>query len=226
MFGVLSRRSVHVIVAAALVLLSAPAHARHHRKHKQPTPLAGAFDYYVLSLSWSPEHCAAGARHADDPQCATPRRYGFVLHGLWPQYESGYPQSCATGVSLSSTTVDSMLDVMPNPQLVRHEWSKHGTCSGLTPEAYFATARTAYTAVKIPAPYNAPPTAFQTSASDIEQAFRGANAGLEPSETAVLCAGKFLQEVRVCLDKNLHPRPCGRDVRDACKGSIIVRPIK
>ena len=69
-------------------------------------------------------------------------------------------------------------------------------------------------------------TAFQTSASDIEQAFHVANPDLNPSETAVLCAGQFLQEVRVCLDKNLHPRPCGRDVRDACKGSITVRPVK
>jgi ribonuclease T2 len=226
MIGSLNRRWFLVLLAAAAVLLAVPAQARHRKPQPQPGAAAGAFDYYVVSLSWSPQHCATGSRGMHDPQCGLARHYGFVLHGLWPQYERGYPQSCAAGASLSRDVVDGMLDVMPSPDLVRHEWSKHGTCSGLTPETYFATARRAYTAVQVPAAYRDPPTAFQTSVGDIEQAFHHANPDIDPGAMAVLCSGRFLQEVRVCVDRDLRARGCSRDVRDTCDGSITVRPIR
>jgi ribonuclease T2 len=225
MMHVCRNRALQVLLAATL-LAAAPAQARHHEKYRQATGTGGDFDYYVLSLSWSPQHCASRPPTGSDRQCAGPRRYGFVLHGLWPQYEKGYPQTCATGAQVSSTTVDSLLDIMPSPQLVRHEWSKHGACSGLPPAAYFAAARGAFTSVKIPAAYTAPSDAFQTSTTAIEQAFVSANPGLAPEDVAVLCNGKFLQEVRVCLDKDLHVRRCGRDVRDACRAGVVIRPVR
>lgn len=226
MMMVLKSHSLCIVAVALALLTAATAEARHHKKHSKPSPVAGTFDYYVMSLSWSPEHCAARSSGRDALQCGTPRHYGFVLHGLWPQYENGYPESCSTHTTLSSAVVESMLDVMPSPELVRHEWAKHGTCSGQTPDAYFAAARTGFAAVKIPVPYSNPTTAFQTSVSDIEQAFHGANPTVDPGGMAVLCSGRFLQEVRVCLDKNLHPRACGHDIRDTCKGNITIRPIK
>jgi len=222
MGGVRTNRSFHALVAAMLALCATPAQARHH-KHKPGPP---GFDYYVLSLSWSPQHCAGGLKRAGDLQCATPRRYGFVLHGLWPQDESGYPQMCASDSTVNARIVDNMLDIMPSRELVRHEWSKHGTCSGLSPDAYFAAARGAFAAVKIPAPYDAPTAAMRTNVGEIEQAFQRANPGLGSDAMAVLCNGKFLQEVRVCLDKELHARHCGRDVRNACHDSVVVRPLR
>lgn len=214
-----------LFAALPAVLLAAPAQAKHRKKHHpKPTPVSGTFDYYVLSLSWSPEHCAEPAGNGD-LQCGAERKFAFVLHGLWPQFEKGFPQSCSN-VKLSSAIRDSMLDIMPSTKLVEHEWSKHGTCSGLAPDAYFATARQAFTGVKLPAPYQDPPAAFQTNVGEVEQAFAGANPDLDAQKIAVQCKGKFLQEVRVCLDKDLHPRACGHDVKDGCGGQITVRPVK
>jgi len=218
---------LRVVLSILLVgVLTAPAYAKHKKKpHKTPTPVAGAFDYYVMSLSWSPEHCAEPAGSGDALQCNSARKFGFVLHGLWPQFEKGFPQSCSK-VPLSDATRDSMLDIMPSKKLVQHEWEKHGTCSGLTPDAYFAGARTAFTSVKIPALFQDPPNAFSTTVSKVEQGFSDANPAFHSDGIAVLCAGKFLQEVRVCLDKDLHPRACGHDVKDHCKKGITVRPVK
>ena len=122
-----------------LLALAVPALA-----HDERTDVAGRFDYYVLSLSWSPQYCADAPGDRDRRQCGSGRRYAFVLHGLWPQNERGFPQSCAEGGTLPRALVDDMLDVMPSPSLVRHEWATHGTCSGLTADAYFAAARRAF----------------------------------------------------------------------------------
>lgn len=46
---------------------------------------AGDFDYYVLSLSWSPTWCALEGDERGSPQCDADRDLGWVLHGLWPQ---------------------------------------------------------------------------------------------------------------------------------------------
>jgi ribonuclease T2 len=119
-----------------------------------------------------------------------------------------------------------MLDIMPSATLVQHEWAKHGTCSGLSPEAYFEEARMAFTAVTIPASYRDPLTVVSTAPRNIKDAFREANPSLTADRIAVLCKGKFLQEVRICLAKDLEPRSCGRAVRDNCGDTVIVRPVK
>jgi ribonuclease T2 len=214
------------IMLFSLVVLARPAEAKHRKKHHPAQPSTStAFDYYVLSLSWSPEHCAEPAGHGDTQQCASTRHFAFVLHGLWPQFAAGYPESCSP-TSLSSTVRNSMLDIMPSATLVEHEWAKHGTCSGLPPDEYFERARTAFTGIAIPAAYRDPSGAIVTDTGSIKGAFRSANPNLTADDVAVLCKRKFLQEVRVCLDKDLRPRPCGHDVKDDCRSSVVIRPVK
>ena len=117
---------------------------------------AGKFDFYVMSLSWSPGFCATAAGRNDPLQCGPGSRFAFVLHGLWPQYErGGWPQNCSTEAA-DESLVNSMLTIMPSPRLVAHEWQKHGTCSGLSPKDYFEEATEAFNSVKIPARYQAP----------------------------------------------------------------------
>lgn len=205
-----------------LALLAAPAIARDESRG---TP--GRFDYYVLSLSWSPQHCAGPAGERDDMQCAGPRPYAFVLHGLWPQYERGFPRACGDAGRLSPALVHGMLDVMPSPALVRHEWATHGVCSGLAAPAYFDAARRAFAAVTIPDRFRAPVREVYAAPRAVERDFLRANPSLTAAGVAVLCSGRYLQEVRVCLDRDLRPRPCGADVRDRCRGDeIIVRPLR
>ena len=94
----------------------------------------------------------AGARQqrALTVQCEG-RPFSFVVHGLWPQYERGFPEYCQRpSPRLDRNIMTSMLDLMPAPGLIFNEWDKHGTCSGLGARAYFESIRKARAAVKIP----------------------------------------------------------------------------
>jgi ribonuclease T2 len=98
--------------------------------------MPGQFDYYVLSLSWSPSFCATAAERgrgrAGNAQCGA-RPYSFVVHGLWPQYDKGFPENCQLPAPrLDRSTVAWMLDLMPAPHLIFNECDRHGTCSGQT----------------------------------------------------------------------------------------------
>jgi ribonuclease T2 len=215
------------IILGLVLLLPGPIGARGHH-HRRPSPSKPtAFDYYVLSLSWSPEHCTEQPGGPTDPQCGTDRHYAFVVHGLWPQYDNGgYPQSCSISNHLPAAVVDSTLDIMPSKTLIQHEWQKHGTCSGLAADAYFQRARQAFHAVTIPDRYQRPDTAFRVSAADVRADFGAANPSWPAKSTAVLCTGHFFTEVRVCLSKDLGPRACGAKVSDTCEGQVTVRPVR
>lgn len=185
------------------------------------------FDYYVLSLSWSPEHCSTSAGRGDLQQCGSGRRFGFVVHGLWPQYERGYPQHCGPSGALPQPLANEMLPIMPSARLIRHEWEKHGTCSGLPATEYFQKVRAAFQAVKIPGDYQGPGAPVYVAPRQLKEKFRAANPMTSDRSLAVLCRGRYLQEVRVCLTKDLKPRDCGADIRDRCRApEIILRPVR
>ena len=191
-----------------------------------PTSEQGSFDYYVLSMSWSPQHCST--RGSNEPlQCAGERLYDFVLHGLWPQYEKGYPSDCTTD-PIHRGAVDAMLDIMPSPALVRHEWKKHGTCSGMEPQEYFAKARQAFVSVKVPVQYQQPKVQVVSTPNEVRSRFVKDNPGFPKDSVAAVCSGRFLQEVRVCLTKDLKARACSADVlRNQCRApEIILRPVR
>ena len=195
-----------------------------------PTPARaqepGRFDYYLLALSWSPEYCASRNGARDKLQCVE-RQYGFVTHGLWPQFEKGYPSRCPTSQSVSRATVAGMLDIMPSPALVRHEWTAHGACSGLTPADYYATVRRFYSAVRIPREFQQPAAPVLIEPAALKKRFLEANPALAPASLAVVCSGRNLREVRVCFTREGKPRPCGRDVRDQCTAEkVLLRPVR
>ncbi len=182
----------------------------------------GRFDYYLFTLSWSPEHCSE-ARH-DRSQCGTGRHYSFVVHGLWPQYEKGYPDSCSRSRRVPARIAEEMQDIMPNRHLVEHEWEKHGTCSGLSMQDYFGLIRKQYSEIRIPQEFSDPDRPIEISPDKIRSEFESANPGMH---LAVACKGRYLQEIRICYDRAMRPRECGRQVRSNCRDSkIIVRPVK
>ena len=204
------------------------AFARSHHRRREARAPVGRFDYYVLSLSWSPQHCAEERSDRNDAQCIGPRRYGFIVHGLWPQYgDGGYPRDCSTGHRLPPSVVDRTLDLVPSRDLIRHEWQKHGTCSGFGPDAYFARMRAAFRGIVIPDRYHDPQNAFRVTATSIREEFQAANASLRDADLAVICDGHFLSELRVCLSKDdLTFRNCDRTIRDDCHGEVTVRPLR
>jgi ribonuclease T2 len=215
---------LRLIVIAALALPGSDARSRHKsRGSGQP----GVFDYYVLSLSWSPEHCASLAGARDTVQCAEERRYGFVVHGLWPQYERGFPESCDAPSPVTPANSQRMLPLMPSRQLIQHEWQTHGTCSGLDQITYFDTIQRARGGLRVPAGYTAPVQEINVSPVDVKRKFVAANPGFGEDSVRVLCSGRFLSEVRVCLSKELKPRSCGADLRDTCRvDPVIMRPVR
>ncbi len=183
----------------------------------------GRFDYYVLSLSWSPQYCA-GSHRDDGTQCSRP--YAFVAHGLWPQNERGYPRDCRSRERVSDATIDHMLPLMPSRGLVIHEWRSHGACSGLDADDYFAKVEQAYRSVRIPQRYQSLDRYITVSPAQLKRDFVAANPQLHESGLAVECSGRYLQEVRVCLSRQLQPRDCGVDVEDRCGGSTTLRPVR
>lgn len=191
-----------------------PAHA------VEPQP----FDYWLLALSWSPEYCATEAR-PEDPQCST-RRYGYIVHGLWPQHERGYPGNCPRPARLPQSWINRMLPLMPSPRLIQHEWNKHGACTGWPINRYFETLERAHQGTKIPPAHQNLGRYLSTTRPEIEKLWIGQNPGHRPDSIAVQCSGQYLREVRLCLDKDLRPRSCGPDVRDRCGKQVVLRPQK
>jgi ribonuclease T2 len=202
--------------ALLALILAAPAAAQE----------AGVFDYYVLSLSWSPNWCAL-VGGPDEEQCDPEADHGWILHGLWPQYEVGWPEDCgAVFADPSRRETAGMADIMGSGGLAWHAWNRHGTCSGLSPEGYFELSREAYEAVAFPPGFARLTRAEEVPARAVEEAFLRSNPGLTRDGLTVTCREGHIQEVRICLTRDLEPRACGEDaVRDCTLPDAVLEPI-
>jgi ribonuclease T2 len=209
-------RLAHVALALLLGLSGGSAAAQE----RGGTP--GEFDFYVLALSWSPGFCANTGDRRGSAQCETGRKLGFVVHGLWPQYQRGFPSSCGGAREAPRYAIEEAADLYPDRGLARHEWRTHGTCSGLSPTEYFRAVRRAREKVAIPDPLIALGQAGQTTPQNLERAFAMANPGLRPDMMSVMCRGGALQEVRICMDKDLRGfRTCPEVDRSACRVGAV-----
>ena len=202
---------LRICVLPAILLLSgflvsgAGAQSRRERGERVRP---GQFDYYLLSLSWAPDFCEHAGAERDPQECAPGRRLGFVVHGLWPQLDDGgHPSECAPASPVARDIVQRTLGLIPGEWLIQHEWRDHGTCSGLSAGAYFDTVRRAYEQVVIPPEFRQPDRRVDLSPREIEGKFIAANPRFRDS-LRVECSGGELSEVRVCMTKDLAPRPC------------------
>lgn len=190
---------------------------------------AGDFDYYVLSLSWSAAWCALEGDARDDPQCEPGRKLTFVLHGLWPQHEDGWPSFCRTTErDPTRAQTSAMADLMGGAGLAFYQWKKHGRCSGLSAESYYRTARAAFDSVRIPDLFARVDRPLALPASVIEDAFLEANPGLARDQITITCKDGLIQEARLCLRRDdLTPRRCGEDVlRDCRLTDAVLEPVR
>lgn len=168
---------------------------------------------YTLAISWSPEFCRGGAA-ARDPanlQCnGSIGRFGFVLHGLWPESGAGkYPQWCATTPRPSETELKANLCMTPVPWLLEHEWAKHGSCMASTPAAYFRTASRMWNALRLPDGDRLSRQPGLT-AGDLRRAFAARNPGYPVSAIGIRASnGGWLREIHLCHDRRFRPAPCG-----------------
>jgi ribonuclease T2 len=198
-----------LIVAAALAL-STPAHADGEQ--------AGDFDYYVMALSWSANWCALEGDDRRDPQCDKGRGVTWIVHGLWPQYEAGWPAYCRTVErDPSRGETAAMADVFGGAGSAFYQWKKHGRCSGLSARNYFETAREALESITLPPVFNQLRKDVELPASVVEEAFLEANPGMSRDQITITCADGMIQEARICLTKDLEPRRCGDDTLRDCR---------
>ena len=212
---------------------------RSATKSTAPTPTTGKrikdtpgdFDFYVMSLSWSPDYCA-GSNVNDPQQCDLGKKLAFVLHGLWPQYNRSYPADCSTA-KLPKDAQQKFPNLYPSPKLYTHEWNKHGTCSGLNPEEYLTLSKTLKESIVIPAAYRSPAKAFRTTVDELKAAFVSTNSTVSEDALAVQCSGsgRFLQELRVCFSREGQPIACSKEIQnDAAKScgrtDFLVRNVK
>jgi ribonuclease T2 len=190
------------------------------------------FNYYVLVLSWSPDFCATNAKAANTAQCEVGRKYGFVLHGLWPQHEKGYPESCSN--ERIPNNIKQKCDIFPTVGLCNHEWEKHGTCSNLGAAGYLDFAAKLKNSVVIPEHFKAPDTTVRTSLEKFKADFVANNTAFSNDSIAPYCSGsgRFLKEVFFCFDKDGKSRACSAEVLNrsakscAQKDGFVIRNVR
>jgi len=189
---------------------------------------AGDFDYYVLSLSWSPNWCKQTGDARNSAQCDTGAGFGWVMHGLWPQYEQGWPSYCRTGMGdPSRAQTAGMADIMGTSGSAWHQWKKHGRCSGLSASDYFDTARRAYGAINRPDVFRRLRTSVRLPARVVETAFLRDNPDWGANMLTITCKSGRIQEARLCLTKDLQARNCGVDVvRDCTMTDAAMEPVR
>lgn len=181
-------------------------------------PVAG----YTLALSWSPEYCRTRGR---DPRAAFQcggglGRFGFILHGLWPEAQPGmWPQWCEAA-PLSAETVRRNLCMTPSPDLLAHEWAKHGACMSGSPEGYFKAGAALLRALHYPDMARLS-RRHGLTAGDLRTAFRAAMPFLPAAAIRVKANARgWLEEVHVCYGKDFLPAPC------ADRGAEDAAPLK
>lgn len=220
-------------VAALLALVACAPSEEKSREAKQPpaaestaaVPLGKGFDFYVLSLSWSPSYCEAEGLDANRQQCKAGRPYAFVVHGLWPQFERGFPEDCGTSEpDVSNAAMRGLYDIMPSAGLIRHEWRKHGSCTGLSQADYFRVLRAARARVVIPAEFKHLDGYRVLQPGQAEKAFLQSNPKLAADGVAVTCDRRYLREVRICMTKDLAFRSCADVDRRSCRLDKVVMP--
>ncbi len=208
-------------VAIWICLAVSPAAARSDR--------AGVFDYFVLALSWSPTYCASDAGARDITQCSPGRRFAFVVHGLWPQFQKGWPEFCQTREAwVEEHAITAMLAIMPSRKLIIHEWKKHGACVGVSQADYFRALRLLFDKVRIPARYLSPKADILTTPEQLRTDFVKTNRDLTTDMLSVQCGNARdrarLTELRICLNRRGSFAACGANEANACRARTLVMP--
>ena len=202
--------------------LTATSFAKH-KKNDQPSP--ANFDYYLLTMSWAPEFCATNPKGKSSSECDPKKHYGFVVHGLWPQNNTGaYPHDCGPAQPVSQAIVQQMMPLMPDSGLIQHEWAKHGTCSGLSAQDYFDSIQKAFGNVKIPEEYRAPASMVTDSPTDIEKKFAEAN-NAPQGAFHVSCPNADFAALEVCLTKDLQYQECATGLKECRAQELSIRPM-
>ncbi|MFM5908022.1 MAG: ribonuclease T2 family protein [Novosphingobium sp.] len=213
----MARLTAMAIAALPLPALAQAYQCRVPESLSQPQPARPdgpvrktAIGGFILAASWSPEYCNTNRQARTTMQCSgTAGRFGFILHGLWPEADRGAPpQWCGASQRPSLAELRRNLCMTPSPELLEHEWAKHGSCMASTPEAYFAAAREAWGRIAWPDADRLSRKPGLT-AGDFRKAFMAANPGWPANSVSIrLSQSGWLREVHLCFSERRKPEAC------------------
>lgn len=210
---------IRPLLTALALWLAAPAAAQNR---------AGDFDHYVLAMSWIPAYCAQDGDARGDERCARGTRIGWMVHGLWPQHRGGdWPEYCPTvqrAPSRAETAAEA--DLFGAPGAAWHQWNKHGRCTGLSAANYYALTRLAAGRLALPEVFESIDQPLRIAPEVIEAAFIEANPGLTEEMLVTSCRRDELVELRLCLTRDLDPRPCDRETRSCSLRAARLLPLR
>lgn len=189
-------------------------------------PQGTGYDFLVLALTWSPSYCAIEGKDANRQQCAEGRDLGFIVHGLWPQFEKGWPEFCASSGPgrVPNELVRQYLDIMPSAGLMGHQWRKHGSCTGLSQSDYFRLLRMARQRITIPDRFDLLADDIDIAPARLEAVFLADNPGMQADGIAVTCSDRHVSEVRICLTSDLEFRSCRQIDARSCNLATATMP--
>lgn len=169
---------------------------------------AVAFDYYMLSLSWSPSFCEQQKQKngGNVPshlqfQCNEAAQFGWVIHGLWPQKAnahaiSDHPRFCQGDLPpVSADLIKKHLPESPGAKLLQGQWEKHGACAFNDAQSYFAKQQALFRSLNLPA--------HEQSRKELFQWMKKFNPQLK--HVRLESRGN---ELYICYDKQWQPMDC------------------
>lgn len=164
---------------------------------------------YTLALTWAPEFCHGKARDASARfECGGGNRFGFTLHGLWPDgVGKEWPQYCTATALLPPALIRQHVCSTPSPQLLQHEWAKHGTCMQTSPADYFARSTRLYGKLRYPDMDGL--SRKPLTVARFAEAFAAVNPGIPARAVRVTATARgWLDELWLCLDRSFAYKPC------------------
>ncbi len=198
------------------------------KSRKKKARIAPSFSYYMLVLSYAPDFCDQPQGTKDPRECGSGRQIGFIVHGLWPQDETARgPEKCGPASPVSQAIVQATLRYIPTESLIQHEWATHGICSGLSAADYFAALRKARDSVILPDALNQPSRSLVETPAQVESQVAAANPAFPAAAFRTSCyPDRELEEVRVCLNKDLSPRACGPSAGECTAANVTLLPVR
>jgi ribonuclease T2 len=187
--------------------ISLEHHHGHHYRSQDNPEADDRFDFYAYSMSYQPEFCKEN--NEKFVGCHNPSEDWegqLTIHGLWPNRDDGtWPSDCSNeklDTTLLQTLSDDLAQKWPNVKASStspgheafwaHEWSKHGTCSGLSQQDYFMTALD----LLLPTPSIVRENyGSVVKREDLEKGYLGSDMSV------FVCKNGYLSEVRVCFEK-------------------------
>jgi ribonuclease T2 len=174
--------------------------------------VTGTVGGYTLALSWSPEFCRGNPQDTSE-QCSDMNKFGFIVHGLWPEGASGSqpPRWCRASSVIDRDVFRAQFCTMPSSRLMAHQWAKHGSCAARNPGDYFAASRKLFASVRTP-DMNAI-SRRNLDVGGFKRILSALNPRIQPSHMVVITdrRGDWFEELRICLSREFRPEPCRRD---------------